>query len=1106
MRASSLLAVVLTTGACTAKLEGPTPTPATVGPALVCNEQLSTEVVLSGSGFAPLVESGLTDTPALVLPQVTLVRTSDVDGANTAAFTKRVPDAPTDASTSGLVWRSASAMAFSVTPTLALEPGLYDVQVQNPAGATGTASGALLVVPRPTLTALEPAALCTEAGGEIVLKGDFFLAVGSLGPTVTIAGHALPAVQDDCRTLAGSTGTHACRTLTIEVPASLLEAGPADVVITNPAPAACASTDHERAVDPLKLEVVPPPTLTGVTPSKLCTGGGRLTLTGTNFRPGATVSVGGLSSQSIVLADPTSLTATFGAGAEMGGPYDVTITTPEGCSATSADEVTVVAGPQLFFVDPPVAYNGIGIQLTAYGSGLSNGVTVELVKGESRTTLTTSYDPTRATRLKLDLPAALEPGTYSLELVDDAGCPTTLADALHVVDTLNVPVARVEPPFGWTEESTGITVLAADSILVGQFGFQSIPRLYLSREGSATPIESVTVIDEGTLTAVVPAHVTPGTYTLVVVNPDGSVGVLDAAFKVTQNPPPKTSGLAPGSLPTTGVNTFVVQGSNFRQATVALTCRGAGGGETSPNVTVGSQTATAVTASVDTSTIPAPSACVVRVTDGDEGSYVDFSALVITNPAQNLTTPVAGPSLVEARRAHRLVSLRASGAARYLYAIGGDDGVEAGAKDTVEGNAIDVFGTQGPTWTTQRHHLTTKRTHAGAVAIGRFVYAVGGSDGTAPIASVERAAILDPEFRPEIEDLDLQLKPAGESGLAAGAWYYRVAAVMGPTDAFNPDGETLASERFPLLLPALAGDRTFALTIHWSAVAGAVAYRVYRSPAANAPAGAERLLTTVAASSPRNFVDTGLVDVAADEEANKPMPIGSLGKWHAVASLGAARKGAAVTALADRAQANRWWIYAAGGLGASALTSIERLQIDVAADGAQTAGTWSSAGASLAQGRWQTGAFAATSATSSRVASGKAFLWFGPGRNADDGTVSLMEGAEMQADGSLGALQSVDVPATNAGYGSILAGNFLYTFGGGGLTDRSAKQGEICGAGVGGCQGDGPLRIRNWNQATATRDPRTLAGSVLEGATIYLVGGVGSTGTGASTTTEQLIW
>ena len=78
---------------------------------------------------------------------------------------------------------------------------------------------------------------------------------------------------------------------------------------------------------------------------------------------------------------------------------------------------------------------------------------------------------------------------------------------------------------------------------------------------------------------------------------------------------------------------------------------------------------------LDLGPAPAPGAVrVVRVTDGDNQTFGEFSALVITNPAQNLYGATMGPTLLEARRAPVVLGGNATTAARYLHVIAGDDG------------------------------------------------------------------------------------------------------------------------------------------------------------------------------------------------------------------------------------------------------------------------------------------------------------------------------------------------------------------------------------------------------------------------------------------------
>ncbi len=1101
MRRITLAIALVFVGACSHELTGPQPSLEAASPALVCDEQLTTAVTLSGSGLAPLVTNGLTPEPELDLPRVTLQRTEDLDGKAVTSTPVPVPDDPTDPAKSQVRWSSASSMTVTVSPALQLDPGLYDIEVTNRSGQSTTATGALLAVPRPRISKIVPPAMCTAAGGELAIEGDFFLTQGGSAPEVTIGGQTFTARADGCRKLPGSTGAEACTKLFVEVPTNILSAGPAEVTVKNPAPAACQSTDQQT------LAMVPPPTITSVQPSELCESGGALTLEGTNFRPGSTVEVGTAATQSVVLASSSELTATFAGGLPVGGPYDVSVQTPEQCHATLAGQVTVVAAPMLFFVDPPVAYNGIAIQLTAYGSTLSANVTgISLVPASgSALALTFHQDPSHPGRLLLDLPAGVTPGTYTLTLQDDQGCTASLPNALEVVSQTTLSISSVTPSFGWTGASTGIEV-RADASVGG--GFQSLPRLYLTPSGggsaTARALESESFLDPSRLTAVVPEGLAVGAYDLIAVNPDGGVAVAHQAFTVTADPPPAIASLTPGSVPNSGTEDLTISGTNFATPTVTLTCTDPSGQVTTPTVTLGSSTTTSIAASFDASPYSSGAACLVRVTDGVAGSpYGEFGSLVITNPAQNLGSPSAGQALATPRRALGLVEVQTSAAARYLVAVGGaaDDG---SGLASLESTPLDIAGVQAG-WSTQRHEMSTARAFVGAASIGRFVYAIGGAtSATGPaVATVERAAVLDPAFHPDITDLDITVASPG-AGLAPGVWYYRVSAVMPNDDPFNPGGEALASERFPLSLPTLTPARAFVPTITWSRLPGAVSYRIYRSPTANAPAGQEQLVSTVDASEPTRFEDTG-----GATSSDAPLPLGSLGTWSAVPSLSVARKGMAIAVAADPSVAGRFWLYALGGQdgSGSALASYERLQVDVAPDGSQTTGSWILGLTSLSAARWQLGAWVGTHGTSSRIPAGTTYVWAGAGLSDSGASVRYVDAAPQLPDGSLGPFQAVKQMGGRAGYGAALAGNFLYAFAGGGGTDTSVSQAEMCAPGIGGCQTTpAPPDLVNWNNATSLFRPRTLAGCALEGATIYLVGGVGESGSGSTGTTEQLTW
>ncbi|MFN7990119.1 MAG: M12 family metallo-peptidase [Thermoanaerobaculia bacterium] len=91
------------------------------------------------------------------------------------------------------------------------------------------------------------------------------------------------------------------------------------------------------------------PTVTGISPATGSTAGGTaVTITGTGFVSGATVSIGGAAATSVVVSSATTITAVTGARAA--GTVDVVVTNPGGASGTKSLAYTYVApGAGLLF-------------------------------------------------------------------------------------------------------------------------------------------------------------------------------------------------------------------------------------------------------------------------------------------------------------------------------------------------------------------------------------------------------------------------------------------------------------------------------------------------------------------------------------------------------------------------------------------------------------------------------------------------------------------------------------------------------------------------------------------------------------------------------------
>jgi hypothetical protein len=615
--------------------------------------------------------------------------------------------------------------------------------------------------------------------------------------------------------------------------------------------------------------------------------------------------------------------------------------------------------------------------------------------------------------------------------------------------------------------------------------------------------------DAKTLSAVVPKGLAVGAYDLIVVNPDATVGLLPAGVHVTAAPPPVVTGVVPASLDGNEPVAATIQGSGFDagNVTVTMTCR-------QPDATLSAALPVAVTGSSATSidaTFPSDqvatgSVCIVTVTNAD-GSSFRYSAVSTKTPAQNLNDWRPATALVEPRRALGLAAGRPTASSRTVYAFGGDGGTLAQAKTSVESAAVDLFGDLGD-WSIQRRALPAPRTFVGSARIGRYLYAIGGHDGTAATDTVLRARILDPLAAPEVVDLSVAVLDVPGKGLAKGLWIYRVSAVFPSTYAGDPGGESLPGEPLVVQLPGVAG---LELALQWDAIPGASGYRVYRTPEPGKDVLDVRLVAEVDGAT-LSWADSG-AEVTPDAA---PLPAGSLGTWHEVAKLKTPREGAAVAAVPHPTLPDGWFLYAFGGrtTGGAFLDTYEfaSVLVDPATEGTketedQAVSAFALGSSAFGTGRADFGAFLVTSEDVPVLAAGEAWIFLGPGNGAG-GVQTTMAAAQVPAAGDLGTFSHPSKKATgDAGYGYGDANGFLFMFGGGGgSATASGVSGELClGLGLGGCNPDELPEIRNWNGlGTSMSVSRVFMGTCQESAFFFVAGGFDGVGvTGAVDTTVQ---
>ncbi len=259
--------------------------------------------------------------------------------------------------TFGTAGPAAGFTVNSATQITAIAPAdsaaTVDITVTTPGGTSATsAADRFTYLPAPTVTTISPAS-GTTAGGS----------------TVTITGTNLTgATAVNFGAIAGSNVTVVnATTVTATSPAG--SAGMADVTVTTPGgTSATSAADHYTYVTPA-------PTVTAVNPSSGTTAGGTsVTITGTNLTGATAVHFGAIAGSNVTVVNATTVTATLPAGSA--GTIDVTVTTPGGTSAPSANDhftyVSTAPAPPGVAPGPPTVQSATGAAFS--GSVNPNGL------------------------------------------------------------------------------------------------------------------------------------------------------------------------------------------------------------------------------------------------------------------------------------------------------------------------------------------------------------------------------------------------------------------------------------------------------------------------------------------------------------------------------------------------------------------------------------------------------------------------------------------------------------------------------------------------------------------------------------------------------------
>lgn len=1039
------------------------PTVASIEPSLFCTSAGDTGVTVTGEGL--LTVDG-------ALPEVLI-------GDNVFAAESAEGCESVEGPASNDVQRCTSVT--TTIPQDALPVDVYGVGVRNPdpVGCRSPIEPPVqtIVAGGPQVLGQQPLALCRgQFDGALTLEGTGFFSIDDALPTVVLNDATPVPVEalDDCEPVVGFDGIQSCLSMSVTVPEDLRD-DDLTVAVTNPAPVDCETST-------LVLNIEEPPVINDVQPLKICDTGGSLTLTGDHFAEGMSVTLDGVAAESVEVVSANEAVATW-TGPLEAGLRELVATNPNSCFGVFETLIRVTNGPVVFFVDPPVVYNGISIQATIFLGNLFGGSVSQVFLTNSQDEdidLEFTFDPQTPNRLQAIIPAGLDADIYDVTLLDEIGCDGTTEDLLQITDEVRVSIETVSPPFAWTQDNTSILVQGAETPPEDEIGFEPTPRVYINPSDPqpgdlATELRAATLINTRELSGVVRSGLPPGTYDVIAVNPDGTVGLLPSGLTVTAEPPPIVLNVAPGSWETNNPALSVtVEGDNFRDAEVSVLCKDSGGNFLpEPNIQTTVTDPQTLDLSVDTSTLAHLSICVLRVTNNDDGTFEEFSPVTVTNPAGNFVSFRQGTELTAARRAPAVFSGVPSRLTRFLYAFGGDEGDSASALSSGELTQLNSFGEPGP-WRAMPAPLPEPRTLTRAVRVEDFVYLPGGHNGQGAVASVMRAQVLDPLAVPVINNLDFEFLDDDE-GLPTGVYYYRVSAVLDAQAAANPGGETLPSEPQPVFVPDLP--QGVSAILEWTAVPDAVSYRVYRSPQANLVFGEETLLAELPADQ-RSFIDDGS-DEASDEI---PLPIGALGVWHEVATLTNARFGHGVAVAPDPTDPTLRHLFVAGGsddLGV--LDSIEVITITVEGPASQTVAPSVVSPTSLDVGRAGLEIVVASTENASLLGPGEVLLYALSGEGNNNVTDVIV--TSIQAGGTLAGFATAEpLRPFRRGYAAAAANNSLVAIcGQGGDPSTSGASTELL---------NNTGALNNWNSLGNTNvTARVDMGRAVFGGFFYLLGG-----------------
>jgi hypothetical protein len=456
---------------------------------------------------------------------------------------------------------------------------------------SGSLTNGYTYITSPTVTSVSPSSGPVAGGAAVTITGTNFAA----GAAVTFGTAAATKVV-----VVSST------TITATTPAG--SAGTVTVTVTN--------SGGQSGSLASAFTYLNPPIVMSVSPNSGSTGGGTaVTITGTNFAAGATVTFGTASATNVVVVNSTTITATTPAGTGSGVTVTVTLGGQSG-SLTNAFSYLVV--PAVSSVSPNSGPVAGGTAVTITGTNFATGATVTFGTASATNVVVMS-----GTTITATTPAG-SAGAVTVT-VTVGGQSGSLTNGFTYIAAPTV--MSVSPNSGPVAGGTAVTITGTNFAAGATVTFGT---------ASAT---NVVMVSGTTITATTPAG-SAGAVTVTVTNPNSQNGSLTNGFTYVSATAPTVTGISPSNGPVAGGTAVTITGTNFAAgATVKF------GAASATNVVV-------VSGTTITATTPAGNAGAVTVTvtvNSQSGSLTNGFTYIapptVTSVSPNSGTTAGGTAV-----------------------------------------------------------------------------------------------------------------------------------------------------------------------------------------------------------------------------------------------------------------------------------------------------------------------------------------------------------------------------------------------------------------------------------------------------------------------------